>query len=67
MSNISNEITRIENAKQAISASIASKGVSIPSGAKISDLSGYVDSIEELCGEEKTLELEGGGLYGHPL
>lgn len=62
MSNISNEISRIENAKQTITTSITSKGITVPSSAKISDLSEYIDSIVELRGEEQALEL-GGGTY----
>ena len=42
---ISSEITRISNAKTAISESIANKGVTVPSGTKIDGMATLIDSI----------------------
>ena len=43
---ISSEITRISNAKTAISESIANKGVTVPSGTKIDGMATLIDSIQ---------------------
>ena len=43
---ISSEITRISNAKTAISESIANKGVTVPSGTKIDGMAALIDSIQ---------------------
>ena len=43
---ISSEITRISNAKTAISKSIANKGVTVPSGTKIDGMATLIDSIQ---------------------
>lgn len=43
---ISLEITRISNAKTAIAESIANKGVTVPSGAKIDGMATLIDSIQ---------------------
>ena len=42
---ISSEITRITNAKNAIASAISSKGVIVPSGAKIDDMPALIDDI----------------------
>ena len=42
---ISNEITRLTNAKAALKTSIQNKGVSVPSSAKLDSYSSYVDQI----------------------
>lgn len=43
---IADEITRIEGAKSSLKTSIQSKGVQVPSSAKIDSYSGYVDQIQ---------------------
>ena len=43
---ISSEITRISNAKTAISESIANKGVTVPSGTKIDGMATLIDSMQ---------------------
>ena len=43
---INSEITRISNAKTAISESIANKGVTVPSGTKIDGMATLIDSIQ---------------------
>ena len=43
---ISSEITRISNAKTAISESITNKGVTVPSGTKIDGMATLIDSIQ---------------------
>ena len=43
---ISSEITRISNAKTAITESIANKGVTVPSGTKIDGMATLIDSIQ---------------------
>ena len=42
---IASQITRLQNAKTAIKASIVAKGVSVPTEAKFDSYSGYIDSI----------------------
>ena len=42
---VSSEITRITNAKNAIASAISSKGVIVPSGTKIDDMSNLIDDI----------------------
>ena len=42
---IASQITRLQNAKTAIKASIVAKGVTVPSNATFDSYSGYVDSI----------------------
>lgn len=43
---ISDEITRLQNAKSALKTSIEGKGVTVPSSAKLEDYPALVDSIE---------------------
>ena len=53
---ISSEITRISNAKTAISESIANKGVTVPSGTKIDGMAALIDSIQTGGGGGDTSE-----------
>lgn len=43
---ISSEITRLENAKAAIAAAIAEKGVTVPDGTKLDSMAALIDNIE---------------------
>lgn len=45
MSNISNELSRIENAKTTLKAALNGKGAGIPDSALLSDFSDYVGNI----------------------
>lgn len=42
---IQSEITRLENAKTAISEAIASKGVSVPSSTKMDGMADFINDI----------------------
>lgn len=63
MSNISNEISRIENAKTTLKAALNDKGAGIPDSALLSDFSGYVGNIVGMNGEERQLTIETDGIY----
>ena len=43
---VQNEITRLENAKIAISTAITSKGVTVPAGTKLDGMASLIDSIK---------------------
>ena len=49
---VSNEITRIKNAKSAISTAITNKGVSVPSGTKLDGMAALIGQIEQGGGAE---------------
>ena len=49
---VSNEITRIKNAKSAISTAITNKGVSVPSGTKLDGMAALIGQIETGGGAE---------------
>lgn len=59
---ISSEITRLENAKAAIAAAIAEKGVTVPDGTKLDSMAALIDSIEAGGGGE-VLNFFGGSKY----
>ena len=45
---ISSEITRITNARDYSLTSVGNKGVTVPSGSTIDDLSGLIDQIDAI-------------------
>lgn len=49
---ISDEITRLQNAKSALKTAIEGKGVSVPASTKLDGYSALVDSIEAGGGDE---------------
>lgn len=44
---IANELTRLQNAKNAISNAIANKGVTVPSGTKLDGMAALIGQIEQ--------------------
>ena len=57
------EISRLENAKAAITTAIAGKGVTVPSGTKLDSMAALIDSIEAGGGANELLEWFGGSKY----
>jgi hypothetical protein len=49
---IANELTRLQNAKNAISNAIANKGVTVPAGTKLDGMASLIGKIEQGGGTE---------------
>lgn len=61
---VGTEISRLENAKAAITTAIAGKGVTVPSGTKLDSMAALIDSIEAGGGgANELLEWFGGSKY----
>lgn len=60
---VGTEISRLENAKAAITTAIAGKGVTVPSGTKLDSMAALIDSIQAGGGANALLEWFGGSKY----
>lgn len=60
---VGSEISRLENAKAAITTAIAGKGVTVPSGTKLDSMAALINSIEAGGGANELLEWFGGSKY----
>lgn len=60
---VGTEISRLENAKAAITTAIAGKGVTVPSGTKLDSMAALIDSIQAGGGANELLEWFGGSKY----
>lgn len=60
---IGTEISRLENAKAAITTAIAGKGVTVPSGTKLDSMAALIDNIQAGGGANELLEWFGGSKY----
>lgn len=65
MSDVSTELTRIENAKAAIKTAVGNKGVNIPNTAHLNDYPGYIGNIDTDV-ELTTLDVTANGTYTAP-
>lgn len=60
---VGTEISRLENAKAAITTAIAGKGVTVPSGTKLDSMAALIDNIQAGGGANELLEWFGGSKY----
>lgn len=60
---VGTEISRLENAKAAITTAIAGKGVTVPSGTKLDSMAALIESIQAGGGANELLEWFGGSKY----